>query len=85
MLDLQMSIMRQERVPIRDAMEVNADMVAAIRGVIIASKLSEDEKNSIFDELRDLKCIAEVTPNGSNNFIVTAQHPEPVGAVSKAT
>jgi hypothetical protein len=30
---------------------------AHIRGVIIASKLSKDEKNEILDRLRDLPCL----------------------------
>jgi hypothetical protein len=51
---LDMEIKRNARVPIQDVSEISRHIFAHIRGVVIASKLSKEEKNEILDRLRDL-------------------------------
>ena len=51
---LDMEIKRGARIPIEDVAVTEKYIFAHIRGIIIASKLSQDEKNEIFDRLRDL-------------------------------
>ncbi len=52
---LDMEIKRGARIPIDD-------VSGRIRGVMIASKLSAEQKNEILDRLRDLPCL-EITGN----------------------
>src|SRR5215470_10055909 len=51
---LDMEIKRGARIPIEDVALTEKYIFAHIRGIIIASKLSQDEKNEIFGRLRDL-------------------------------
>jgi hypothetical protein len=54
---LDMEIKRGARIPIEDVSLTEKYIFAHIRGVIVASKLSADEKNEILDRLRDLPCL----------------------------
>ena len=77
-IELQMSIVRGERIPIDDVNAVVAHVFASIRGVIKASKLPITDCNEIFDQLRQaaehLRAEANETdgPNGSNGHSVVA-------------
>jgi phage terminase Nu1 subunit (DNA packaging protein) len=51
---LDMEIKRGARIPIQDVNEISKHIFAHVRGVVIASKLSAEEKNEILDRLRDL-------------------------------
>ena len=51
---LNMEIKRGARIPIGDIMEISRQTFMQIRGVIIASKLSQEDKNEIFARLREL-------------------------------
>jgi hypothetical protein len=54
---LDMEIKRGARIPIQDVSLTEKYIFAHIRGVIVASKLSAEEKNEILDRLRDLPCL----------------------------
>jgi len=61
---LDMEIKRGARIPIEDVSltEKHILFFGRIRGVMIASKLSAEQKNEILDRLRDLPCL-EITGN----------------------
>src|SRR5262245_23235136 len=77
-IELQMSIVRGERIPIADVNAVVAHVFASIRGVIKASKLPIEDCNEIFDQLRQaaehLRAEADEVngPNGSDGHSVVA-------------
>ena len=56
---LDMEIKRGARIPIEDVSLTEKYILffGHIRGVIIASKLSAEQKNEILDRLRDLPCL----------------------------
>jgi hypothetical protein len=51
---LNMEIKRGARIPIEDVSEISTHIFRHMRGIIVASKLTPDEKNEILDRLREL-------------------------------
>lgn len=71
MIDLQVSIVRAERIPIDDVNEAVGQVFGAIRGIVKAN-LSAEHANEVFDEMRRVadwirQKANEVAPNGSSN------------------
>ena len=54
---LDMEIKRGARIPIQGVNEISKHIFAHTRAIVIASKLSAEEKNEILDRLRDLPCL----------------------------
>ena len=66
-IDLQHQLIRKERIPIADALEIDRLLFASIRGIIIASKLPAASVNKIFDAMRaasqELRMLCNMEPD----------------------